>query len=45
VATHRGASPHSLASGVRQILSHGAVTILAVAIAFSLPGFANYILN
>jgi hypothetical protein len=32
-------------SGLRQILSHGAVTVLAVAIAFSLPGFANYILN
>jgi hypothetical protein len=45
VATHRGGSPHSFASGLRQILSHGAVTLLAVAIAFSLPGFANYILN
>jgi len=45
VATHRGASPHSIMSGLRQILSHGAVTVLAVAIAFSLPGFANYILN
>jgi hypothetical protein len=32
-------------TGLRQILSHGAVTVLAVAIAFSLPGFANYILN
>jgi hypothetical protein len=32
-------------TGLRQILSHGAVTILAVAIAFSLPGFASYILN
>jgi hypothetical protein len=32
-------------SGLRQILSHGTVTVLAVAIAFSLPGFANYILN
>jgi hypothetical protein len=42
---HRGASPHSLLAGLRQILSHGALTILAVAIAFSLPGFANYILN
>lgn len=45
MATHRGASPHTFASGLRQILSHGAVTVLAVAIAFSLPGFANYILN
>lgn len=42
---HRGTTQHSLLSGLRQILSHGAVTILAVAIAFSLPGFANYILN
>jgi len=32
-------------NSLRQILSHGAVTVLAVAIAFSLPGFANYILN
>jgi hypothetical protein len=32
-------------TSLRQILSHGAVTVLAVAIAFSLPGFANYILN
>ncbi len=45
MAIHRGASPHNLMNGLRQILSHGAVTILAVAIAFSLPGFANYILN
>ena len=42
---HRGASPYSLLAGLRQILSHGALTVLAVAIAFSLPGFANYILN
>ena len=45
MALHRGVSPHSFFSGLRQILSHGAVTVLAVAIAFSLPGFANYILN
>jgi len=45
VAAHRGAPPHSFMTGLRQILSHGAVTVLAVAIAFSLPGFANYILN
>ncbi|HKW39566.1 MAG TPA: hypothetical protein VJO54_17340 [Burkholderiales bacterium] len=45
MAIYRGSSPHSLTNGLRQILSHGAVTILAVAIAFSLPGFANYILN
>jgi len=45
MAAHRGTSRHSFLSGLRQVLSHGAVTILAVAIAFSLPGFANYILN
>jgi hypothetical protein len=45
MAMPRGTTQHSLLSGLRQILSHGAVTILAVAIAFSLPGFANYILN
>lgn len=45
MAAHRGGSSHTLYSGLRQILSHGAVTLLAVAIAFSLPGFANYILN
>jgi len=45
MAAHRGTSPHSFLNGLRQVLSHGAVTILAVAIAFSLPGFANYILN
>jgi hypothetical protein len=45
VALHRGASPHTFVKSLRQILSHGAVTVLAVAIAFSLPGFANYILN
>src|SRR5262245_13248027 len=45
MAVHRGAIPPSFMSGLRQILSHGAVTVLAVAIAFSLPGFANYILN
>jgi hypothetical protein len=45
VATHRGGSPYTFVGGLRQILSHGTVTLLAVAIAFSLPGFANYILN
>ena len=45
MAIHRGGSPHTFVGGLRQILSHGAVTVLAVAIAFSLPGFANYILN
>src|SRR5436189_2375571 len=42
---HRGTPTHSLWSGLRQILTHGIITALAVAIAFSLPGFANYILN
>jgi len=36
---------HNLWTGLRQILSHGTITVLAVAIAFSLPGIANYILN
>jgi hypothetical protein len=45
VALHRGASPHTIVNGLRQIVSHGAVTVLAVAIAFSLPGIASYILN
>jgi hypothetical protein len=45
MAMHRGIPSRSFLNGLRQILSHGAVTILAVAIAFSLPGFANYILN
>ncbi len=45
MATHRGGSLHTFVGGLRQVLSHGAVTVLAVAIAFSLPGFANYILN
>src|SRR5438477_10276203 len=42
---HRGTPTHSLWSGLRQILTHGVITALAVAIAFSLPGTANYILN
>src|SRR5256885_6675163 len=45
MAMHRGTLTHSLWSGLRQILTHGAITALAVAIAFSLPGTANYILN
>src|SRR5258706_5628258 len=42
---HRGIPTHNLWTGLRQIFSHGAITVLAVAIAFSLPGVANYILN
>src|SRR5260221_4691097 len=45
MAMHRGAPTHSLWSGLRHFLSHGVITLLAVAIAFSLPGTANYILN
>jgi hypothetical protein len=45
MAMHRGTPTHNLWTGLRQILSHGAITLLAVAIAFSLPGLANYILN
>jgi len=45
MAMHHGTPTHNLWTGLRQILSHGAITVLAVAIAFSLPGIANYILN
>src|SRR6059036_436975 len=45
MAMHRGTPTHSLWSGLRQIFTHGVITALAVAIAFSLPGIANYILN
>ncbi len=36
---------HSLWLSLRQILSHGVITLLAVAVAFSLPQAASYILN
>src|SRR5216117_1554731 len=42
---HRGTPTYNLWTGLRQILTHGVITMLAVAIAFSLPGIANYILN
>src|SRR6266568_4676960 len=45
MAMHRGTPTHNLWTGLRQILTHGVITMLAVAIAFSLPGIANYILN
>jgi hypothetical protein len=45
MAMHRGIPTHNLWTGLRQILTHGTITVLAVAIAFSLPGIANYILN
>jgi hypothetical protein len=41
---HDRARPQSLLLGLRQVLSHVAITILAVAIAFSLPQAARYIL-
>jgi len=45
MAMHRGTPTHNLWTGLRQTLTHGVITVLAVAIAFSLPGIANYILN
>jgi len=42
---HRETPAHGLFASLQQILSHGAITVLAVAIAFSLPAAANYILN
>src|SRR3989442_2082007 len=42
---HRGTPTYNLWTGLRQFLAHGVITMLAVAIAFSLPGIANYILN
>ena len=42
---HRETSAHSLWIGLRQVLAHGTITVLAVVIAFSLPGAANFILN
>src|SRR6266699_951668 len=43
--THSGTPMHSLWLSLRQILSHGVITLLAVAVAFSLPQAASYILN
>src|SRR5437762_9802762 len=42
---HRETPTYNLWTGLRQILTHGVITMLAVAIAFSHPGIANYILN
>jgi hypothetical protein len=42
---YRGAQTASLWTGLRQILLHGLITVLAVLVAFSLPQVANYILN
>ncbi len=39
-----GTRPQSLLLSLRQILSHGIITALAVAIAFFLPQAASYIL-
>ena len=41
---HNDARPQGLLPSLRQILSHGIITVLAVAIAFSLPQAAGYIL-
>jgi hypothetical protein len=42
---YRGSQPHhSLLAGLRQILTHGAITLLAVVIAFSMPPAARYVL-
>lgn len=41
---HNNARPQGLLPSLRQILSHGIITVLAVAIAFSLPRAAGYIL-
>jgi hypothetical protein len=40
----KSTQPHGLLVGMRQILVHGAITLLAVVIAFSLPPAARYIL-
>jgi hypothetical protein len=42
---HQGIQAHSLWVSLKQILSHGLMTLLAVAVAFSLPQGASYILN
>ena len=41
---HDSTRPHGLLLSLRQIFSHGIITMLAVAIAFSLPQAARYIL-
>src|SRR6266571_1153127 len=43
--THSGTPMHSLWLSLRRILSHGVITVLAVAVPFSLPQAASYILN
>lgn len=40
----QNARPHHVMSGLRQILSHVLITLLAVLIAFALPAAASYIL-
>ncbi len=40
----RTTRPHDLLIGLREILSHGAITLLAVVLAFTAPDFARYIL-
>lgn len=41
---HPYSQPHGLLVSLRQILSHGVITLLAVVIAFALPSVARYIL-
>src|SRR6266480_6004552 len=41
---HKSIQPQGFLVGIRQILIHGAITLLAIAIAFSLPAAARYIL-
>ena len=41
---HKSMQPQSFLVGIRQIFVHGAITLLAIVIAFSLPAVARYIL-
>lgn len=41
---HANVQPHGLLVSLRQILTHGTITLLAVVIAFALPSAARYIL-
>src|SRR5438105_4778929 len=41
---HKSTQPQGFLVGIRQIFVHGAITLLAIAIAFSLPAVARYIL-
>src|SRR3979490_3313198 len=41
---HKSTQPQGFLVGIRQIFVHGAITLPAIAIAFSLPAVARYIL-